>query len=92
MDLQGGSQDRTRNNVRRHQEMASREDCMRIAITAAALAAIAPFAVSQPTPARATDIDDFRWDHDRAADCRVIETHTTNRWGDDVTVRRRVCS
>jgi hypothetical protein len=36
-------------------------------------------------------MDNYRWDHDRAADCRVIETRTTNRWGDDVTIRRRVC-
>jgi hypothetical protein len=43
-----------------------------------------------PPAARATDVDDYRSDHDRA-DCRVVETHATNRWGDDVTVRRRVC-
>jgi hypothetical protein len=46
--------------------------------------------VAESTSSRATDIDDFRWNHDRA-DCPVIETHTTNRWGDDVTIRRRVC-
>jgi hypothetical protein len=66
---------------------------MRIAMTAmVALGAIALFTVAEPISARATDIDDYRWDHDRADDCRVIEIHTTNRWGDDVTVRRRVCS
>jgi hypothetical protein len=63
---------------------------MKIASAAAVLAAIALFGVSGSTHAYATDMDDFRWDHDRA-DCRVIETRTTNRWGDDVTVRRRVC-
>jgi hypothetical protein len=56
-----------------------------------ALGAIACFAVTESTSARATDVDDYRWNHDRA-DCRVIETRTTNRWGDDVTIRRRVCS
>lgn len=71
--------------------MAPREDCMRIARTAlVALAAIALVSVAESTFARATDIDDYRWNHDRS-DCRVIETHTTNRWGEDVTVRRRVC-
>jgi hypothetical protein len=63
---------------------------MKIAITAAALGAVAFFSLSGPTPAHATDMDDYRWDHDRA-DCRVIETRTVNRWGDEVTVRRRVC-
>jgi hypothetical protein len=61
----------------------------KIAITAA-LGAVAFFSLSGPTPAHATDMDDYRWDHDRA-DCRVIETRTVNRWGDDVTIRRRVC-
>ena len=64
---------------------------MRVArTTAVALGAIALFASAGPPAARATDVDDYRWDHDRA-DCRVIETHTTNRWGDDVTIRRRLC-
>jgi hypothetical protein len=71
--------------------IASREDRMTVARTAAvALRAIALCALTQSTPARATDIDDYRWDHERP-DCRVVETHTTNRWGDDVTIRRRVC-
>ncbi len=64
---------------------------MTFARTAAlALGAVALFALAQSIPARATDIDDYRWDHERS-DCRVIETHTTNRWGDDITIRRRVC-
>jgi hypothetical protein len=64
---------------------------MRIAVTVVvALGAIALVSVAESTSSRATDIDDFRWNHDRA-DCPVIETHTTNRWGDDVTIRRRVC-
>ena len=29
--------------------------------------------------------------YDREGDCRVIITHHTNRWGNDVTVRRREC-
>ncbi len=63
---------------------------MATATTAAALAAVALFVIAGSSAARATDIDDYRWDHDRG-DCRVVETHTTNRWGDDVTIRRRVC-
>ncbi len=60
-------------------------------IALVAVGVIALLTAAEPRPARATDIDDYRWDHDRAADCRVVETHTTNRWGDDVTTRRRVC-
>jgi hypothetical protein len=59
-------------------------------MTAMALAAAALLQPAGSPGARATDVDDYRWDHDRA-DCRFVETHTTNRWGDDVTVRRRVC-
>jgi hypothetical protein len=60
---------------------------MRIAI-AAPLLSVAFFSVS--SPAHATDMDNFRWDEFRG-NCRVIETRTINRWGDDVTVRTRVC-
>jgi hypothetical protein len=74
--------------------MTRRQDRMRIARTARtallALGATALLSAAESAPAQATDIDDYRWNHDRA-DCRVIETHTTNRWGEDVTVRRRVC-
>ena len=63
---------------------------MRVAITAAALGTLALLDFAGPTPARATDVDDFRWNHDRSY-CRVVETRSTNRWGDDVTVRRLVC-
>jgi hypothetical protein len=34
-----------------------------------------------------------RWDHrhyDRG-ECRTIIDHRVNRWGEDVTVRRRIC-
>jgi hypothetical protein len=71
--------------------MSARKDRMKLARTAgAALGAIALSTAAASISARATDIDDYRWNHDRA-DCRVIETHSTNRWGEDVTVRRRVC-
>lgn len=63
---------------------------MRTAITAVALAGGALLYVAGSPAVRATDVDDYRWDHERA-DCRYVETHTTNRWGDDVTVRTRVC-
>ena len=60
---------------------------MRTAIAAAVLS-VALFSVSNP--AHATDMDSFRGDEFRG-NCRVVETHTINRWGDDVTVRTRVC-
>ena len=63
---------------------------MRIAMTAATLGILALLGVAGSPMARATDIGDYRWDHGRP-DCRVVETHTTNRWGDDVTIRRRIC-
>jgi hypothetical protein len=31
------------------------------------------------------------YDRDDYAGCRTIVTHRTNRYGEDVTVRRRVC-
>ncbi len=62
---------------------------MKIAITMVFLAAVAVSTLG-PAPANAADMDDFRWDHDRG-DCRVIEIQTTNRWGTDITIRRRVC-
>ncbi len=60
---------------------------MRTAIAAAALSVTL---LSMWSPARATDMDNFRSDEFRG-DCRVVVTHTVNRWGDDVTVRTRVC-
>ena len=60
---------------------------MRTAIAAAVLS-VALFSVSNP--AHATDMDSFRSD-DFRGNCRVVETRTINRWGDDVTVRSRVC-
>jgi len=64
---------------------------MKIAI-ATALFAAAVVAVFNPgsSPARAADMVDFRTDH-FGANCRIVETQTTNRWGTDVTVRRLVC-
>jgi hypothetical protein len=29
--------------------------------------------------------------YDYAGDCRIVVTHRTNRFGEDVTVRRRIC-
>ena len=29
--------------------------------------------------------------YDYYGDCRVVITHRVNRWGEDVTVRRRIC-
>jgi hypothetical protein len=63
---------------------------MKLVITAMVLAAVALVGASAPTPAHATDMTDFRWDHDRG-DCRLVEIRSINRWGDDVTVHRRVC-
>jgi hypothetical protein len=63
---------------------------MRLAVTFAALGTLALLGLAGSTPVAATDVDNYRWDHARS-DCRVVETRTTNRWGDDVTVRRMVC-
>ena len=75
---------------------------MKLAMTAAALAGLSLFGLSGSLPAQAAEFEigpggvhverDHRWDHryDRAQ-CRTIIDHRTNRWGDDVTVRRRVC-
>jgi hypothetical protein len=60
---------------------------MRTAIAAAVLS-VTLFSVSNP--AHATDMDGFRSD-DFRGNCRVVETRTINRWGDDVTIRTRVC-
>jgi hypothetical protein len=59
-------------------------------MTAAALGTLALLSVAGSPAAWATDIDDYRWDLFRD-DWAAIEIHTTNRWGDDVTVRRRIC-
>ena len=56
----------------------------------AAVLATALSGLAGSTPARATDIDVYRTDHE-GANCRVVETRTTNRWGDEVTIRQRVC-
>lgn len=63
---------------------------MKLAITAAFLAAAGLFSVSGSTSGLANNIDVYRQDPDRP-NCRVVETHTTNRWGTDVTIRQRVC-
>jgi hypothetical protein len=63
---------------------------MKIAVPLASLGAAGLLGTAGLTPARAIDIDDYRWDHDRP-NCRVVETRSTNRWGTEVTVLRRVC-
>ncbi len=63
---------------------------MKVVITAGALAAFMIFSLSGAVPVRADDINDYRWDPYRS-NCRDIEIHTTNRWGNDVVTRRRVC-
>ena len=62
---------------------------MKIALTVTALAT-GLLSLAGSASVHATDIDVYRTDHERA-DCRVVETTTTNRWGDEVTIRRRVC-
>jgi hypothetical protein len=64
---------------------------MKRVLTAAVFAAAALLGISAG-PSRATDIDVYRSDHARSSDCRVVETRTVNRWGDEVTIRQRVCS
>jgi hypothetical protein len=62
---------------------------MKIAITAIVLGAVALFSIPGSIPAQATDYEDYR--ADPGTNCRIIEIRTTNRWGDDVTIRRRIC-
>jgi len=71
---------------------------MRRAITAAAFAAIALAGMSGPIAAQ--DIYDYNWHNSRGlypwspssrSNCRVVDIQTTNRWGTDMTVHRRVC-
>jgi hypothetical protein len=37
------------------------------------------------------DHDRYRESYNRDGNCRVVITHRTNRYGEDVTVRRRIC-
>jgi hypothetical protein len=74
---------------------------MRRAITAIALGAVALFGLGGP--ASAQDIDDYRWHNSRGlypwspswdpsrSNCRVVDVRTTNRWGTEMTIHRRVC-
>jgi len=74
---------------------------MRFAIKGAVLGAAALFALAAPMAAQAVDVDvgpagihlgrdhHHYYHHDRG--CREVITHRTNRFGDDVTVRRRIC-
>ena len=64
---------------------------MNIALTMAASAAITLLAIAGPGSARASEIEVYRTDHERGDDCRMVETRTTNRWGEEVTIRQRVC-
>jgi hypothetical protein len=66
------------------------EDDMNISLMVAASAAITLLATAGSTPARASEIEIYRTNHE-GADCRMVETRTTNRWGDEVTIRQRVC-
>jgi hypothetical protein len=63
---------------------------MKMELTAVALGVVALFGIAGSPASRATDISDYRWDHFRA-DCRDVETRITNRWGEEVTIHRRVC-
>ena len=64
---------------------------MKLAITAAAACTALLFSTLTSLPSRAADVDNYRWTPQRSTVCRVVETHATNRWGTDVTTRRRVC-
>ncbi len=63
---------------------------MKVAMAAALLCTVALFGFGGASPAGATDMDSYRQDHDRGF-CPEVEIHRTNRWGDDVTIHRRVC-
>lgn len=70
---------------------------MKFAIQGAVFGAAALFAVAGTTAVQAVDVEvgpggvhvgDHYRGHDR---CRTIISHRTNRFGEEVTVRRRVC-
>ena len=64
---------------------------MRLALTAAAVAAgIVAFGMTAQAVEIGVGPGGVRVDHDRG-NCRVIIDHHTNRYGEEVTVRRRVC-
>jgi len=52
-------------------------------------------------PASAQDMDDYRWHNSRGlypwspsgdrSNCRTVDVQTTNRWGTDLTIHRRIC-
>ena len=74
---------------------------MNRAIIALALAAAALFGVAASTSAE--DLNDYRWHNSLGlypwspswdpfrSNCRIVDVPTTNRWGTDVTIHRRVC-
>jgi hypothetical protein len=64
---------------------------MKSAIAAAAFGALALFGLAGASAARADAIDVYRTDHDGPY-CRVVETQTINRWGNEVTIRQHICS
>jgi hypothetical protein len=63
---------------------------MNIVLTVAVSAVIALLTIAGSTPALASEIEVYRTDHD-GTECRMVETRTINRWGDEVTIRQRVC-
>jgi hypothetical protein len=77
------------------------EDSMRRLIAAAAFAAIALAGACGSSSAQ--DMDDYRWHNSRGlypwtpsgdpslSNCRIVDIQTTNRWGTDLTIHRRVC-
>jgi hypothetical protein len=64
---------------------------MKRAIAAAAFGAAALFGLAGASPAQASEIDIYRTDHDGPY-CRIVETRTINRWGDEETIHQRICS
>jgi len=63
---------------------------MNVTPTLAVPIAIALWAIAASTTAQAGEIEVYRSDHERP-DCRMVETRTTNRWGNEVTIRQRMC-
>jgi hypothetical protein len=71
------------------------------AITALAFAAVALTGACGSSLAQ--DMDDYRWHNSRGlypwspsgdpslSNCRIVDIQTTNRWGTDLTIHRRVC-
>jgi len=64
---------------------------MNRAVAAAVFGVAALLGLAGASPAQAGEIEVYRNDHDGPY-CRVVETRTINRWGNEEIIRHHVCS